>query len=175
MRSDQEGVTDNNNRDSRRQSTEYGELILRIRRGLFLRRQVADVVIIQVHIHKRTQLGVRGKQVVPQLRKVLGQLFQSAPDSRSGDLYGLLTARIGAQRRGDVNLHCYPLSVLSISTASVAFTSTTSFTNALSSSLVPVSRNEFVVTALPFSTLVMMYEHPIQWASEKSVLDHCAG
>ena|SRR4051794_16014498 len=44
-------------------------------------------------------------------------------------------------------------------------TSMLSSTRRLSASSVPESSNEFVIAALPFSTLVITYEHPIQCAS----------
>src|SRR5271167_3344235 len=54
-------------------------------------------------------------------------------------------------------------------------TSSFSPTNFLSFSSVPVSSNEFVSVALPLSTRVITEEHPNQWASARSVGDHCAG
>src|SRR5512146_369754 len=56
-----------------------------------------------------------------------------------------------------------------------ASTLTSSSSKRLSSSSIPASTNEFVNTALPFSTDVITYEHPIQCASARSVADHLAG
>src|SRR5580698_10136917 len=54
----------------------------------------------------------------------------------------------------------------------ISILSSTSF---LPASSLPTNSNELVVTALPFSTLVITYEHPNQWASAKSVADQRAG
>ena len=58
---------------------------------------------------------------------------------------------------------------------SIQVTSIFSFTSFLSFSSLPVSSNELVSTALPFSTLVITYEQLNQCASARSVCDHWAG
>src|SRR5882724_5393227 len=54
-------------------------------------------------------------------------------------------------------------------------TTTGSSSNLLSSSVRPASANELVTSVLPFNTLVITYEHPIQCASARSVCDQRGG
>src|SRR5579863_1551886 len=64
------------------------------------------------------------------------------------------------------NIACY------VSACATSIISSKSF---LSPSSLPVSSNEFVIAALPFSTLVITYEQPNQCASARSVGDQRAG
>src|SRR5258707_11459362 len=105
------------------------------------------------------------------------ELLKHSVDGRAGDADGLKSTRVAAQRRGNVDLHAWPFWLDAIASATLWAISIWmgSSSNFLSSSPVPHSRKEFVVAALPCSMLVMTYEHPSQWASAKSVVDHCAG
>src|SRR5947209_17013282 len=74
--------------------------------GGFLVGQVANVFVVEVDVDEGAELTLRGVQVPLELRERRGQVFECCGDGLAGDVDCLLTAGVGAQGSGDVNLHC---------------------------------------------------------------------
>src|SRR5579884_2873670 len=129
-----------------------------------------------------------------------GQILQRLTDRASGHLNRVLLVSVLTKRSRNQHSHsCFqspctknlyaaePPPISGCGTAASALAAATPFSSAtatrrissgskcLSSSRVPCNSKEFVAAALPFSTLVITYEHPIQCASARSVVDHIAG
>src|SRR5579859_1754787 len=73
--------------------------------GGFLAGQIADVVVVEVDVDEGAQLAVGGVEVLAEVGICGDQLGQSLADGVSGNVYGLLASGVGAQRRGDMDVH----------------------------------------------------------------------
>ena len=137
------------------------------RRGVLL--QIADVLVIEVDIHKGTQFAFVGIKMAAQLRMLRHEVRQRVADGASLHINRRQLAGILAQGGRDVDLghrlymmpqegpeiHGLCGADRSVRTTRNQATSIFSPTSFLSFSSMPVSSNELVSTALPFSTLVI--------------------
>src|ERR1700742_1568262 len=73
--------------------------------GGFLGGQVTDVVVIEIDVDERAQLAVAGVKILAQLGVGADQLFEGFGNSGSRDADRLLSAGVGAQRSGNVDVH----------------------------------------------------------------------
>lgn len=82
-----------------------GELGVIGDRGVFFFGEVADVLVIDIHVDERPQLAVGCEEVSAQRWELLHQPLQTLGDGGTCGRHGLLPVSVGAQRCGDVNLH----------------------------------------------------------------------
>src|SRR6202041_3703788 len=105
--------------------------------------QIANVFVVQIDVHKRAQLALFGVEMFLKVRMRRGQRGKSIADCSSFDAHRRLFFRVYAERCRYVDFHS-----ISSYFATAASICTGSSMNFLSSSPVPVKRNEFVTVAV---------------------------
>src|SRR5215469_728833 len=132
--------------------------------GCFFFREVAEVFVVEVDVDEGAELAFAGEKLLLKLGKLGGQRCEDVGDGAAGDADRLGSAGVHAERCGDVDVHALPFcgfrGTLALTRAGLASIFCTSISmpwsvNLLSSSLVPMRRNELVMEALPCSTEVM--------------------
>ena len=74
--------------------------------GVFLGGKIANVFIVQIDVHERAQLALRRKKMRAHGRMQLNKLLQPFGDGRACYRDSFLLLGKGAERCGNVNLHC---------------------------------------------------------------------
>src|SRR5438445_13673228 len=72
-----------------------------------LLREPPNVPVVHVYVHKAAQPAVRRKEVLLQRGVLSGEALQQLADARALELERVAPIHIGAQRRGDQDLHCH--------------------------------------------------------------------
>ena len=75
--------------------------------GGFLPGKVTDVFVVQINIHKGADFALGGEEVLAQIGVRLGELVNGAGNRGRVDLDGALALGVGAEGRGNEDLHDY--------------------------------------------------------------------
>src|SRR5260370_4108794 len=80
-----------------------------LRRSIFFR-QIANILVVYIHVHEAAQLAIVGEEMLAQIAEFRGQPSQRLADRGRLDLRGIALSCVSAKRRRNNHLHSHRVS-----------------------------------------------------------------